>query len=182
MVDILVKVGTAIVLANLTDHAPATENNLGTRTHQLDLTGLASGAARQSDIIDLGENRAARHTVRPCLEMDVAVIAGSVVSLHWAPSPSATPATANPGGVSGSDSAYTGYSSNLAESIGQLQPIAPMFMTPQIAPIAQQAAIGTFESDHRYGSLVVYNETDQAFEDDAIEMSVLIEPIVDTTV
>ena len=49
MAEVLIKTGTAIVLANITEHSPAAGSNLGTRTNQIDLDGLTAGAYRQSE-------------------------------------------------------------------------------------------------------------------------------------
>jgi hypothetical protein len=61
-------VGTAIVLADTTDHAPATANNLGTRTDQIDCTSLAAGAARESNKIDFGANMDVEYVLSAAIE------------------------------------------------------------------------------------------------------------------
>jgi hypothetical protein len=58
-------IGTAIILADTTDHSPAANYNLGTRTDQIDCTDLAAGAARQSAKFDFhGEHG---RGIRPCV-------------------------------------------------------------------------------------------------------------------
>lgn len=175
--EILVQSGTAIVFADVTDHAPATANNLGTRTHQLDLTSVANNAARQSAKVDLGAAWAEEHAVIAALEIAATPTAGNVVEFWWAPSPNATASTANPGGVSGADAAYAGYSSNLDASVKQLQFIGEFVCTAQATGTVQIARVGSFRPKHRYGSLIVYNKSGAALHSDAVEMSVLVSPL-----
>lgn len=178
--NILVQTGTAIVFADSTDHSPATANNLGTRTAQIDLTGLADESARQSDKVDLGATRAEVYDVTAALENAATPTAGDVSEFWWAPSPSGTAGTANPGAVSGADAAYTGYSSNLDASIKQLQFIGDFVHTAQATGTVQIARVGSFRPKHRYGSLVVRNRSGSAYHSDAVEMSVLLSPLAAT--
>jgi hypothetical protein len=179
---ILVASGTAIVFADVTDHAPATANNLGTRTSQLDLTSVADGAARQSDKVDLGANHAELYEVHAAIEIAATPTAGDVIEFWWAPSFSATAGTANPGGIGGADAAYTGYSSNMSAAIKQLQFIGDFVCTAQATGTVQQARVGAFRPKFRYGTLVVRNESGAALHSDAVEMSVLLSPVVPTVV
>ncbi len=174
--NILVQSGTAIVFADTTDHAPAANNNLGTRTHQIDLTSVADGAARQSDKVDLGATRADVYEVVAALEIAATPTAGDVVEFWWAPSPNSSAAVANPGAVAGADAAYTGYSSNMSAAIKQLQFIGDFVCTAQATGTVQIARVGSFRPKHRYGTLVVRNESGAALHSDAVEMSVLVSP------
>lgn len=175
--EIVVQTGTAIVFADTTDHSPASANNLGTRTAQIDLTSVSNNAARQSDKVDLGATRAEIYEVVAALEIAATPTAGNVVEFWWAPSPSGTAGTANPGGVSGADAAYAGYSSNLDASIKQLQFIGDFVCTAQATGTVQIARVGSFAPKHRYGTLVVYNKSGAALHSDAVEMSVLLSPL-----
>ena len=134
-------VGTAIVLADTT-HSPAAATNLGTRTDQINLTSLAALAARQSAKFDFTANRAPLYRMMAAIEFATAPAAGELVDFYLAFSPNATAANANPGGVSGSDAAYTGYSSNLADSLKQLTYIGSMVATVQATTTIQIANIG----------------------------------------
>ena len=178
--EIRQKTGTIIVLADTTDHAPAAANNLGTRTDQIDLTSLAANAYRQSAKFDFTALRAAQYSLMVAIEFGTAPAAGEVVRFFLAPSPSATAANANPGGVSGSDSAYTGYSSNAADSVNQLMYLGSLVCTVQATTTIQIGFISIFSPPERYGTLVVHNNSAaDAFVADAVEMSILITPIVD---
>jgi hypothetical protein len=174
--EILTKSGTPTVWADTTDYLGL----LGTRTHQIDLTSLAaSGNARQGVKADLGATRAAVYAVTISLNFDVAPSSGDIVSLWWAPSPSATAGTANPGGVSGADAAYTGTAGDvLADSILQLTLIGNLIATSDADTVTQIQTF-MFSPEHRYGSPVVYNEADQAFEGDADVMAIAFTPIID---
>lgn len=177
-------VGTDIVLADTTDHAPATANNLGTRTDQIDCTDLAAAAARQSDKIDFTANMDLEYILRVCVEWEVTpeIAAGETLNFYMAWSNSATAATANPGGVSGSDAAYTGYSAgSLAASLKQLHFIGAMNQDNVITTDQAQIvmSIGTFRPRARYGTLVVENAAaSAALHSDMVETSFVLSPLV----
>jgi hypothetical protein len=173
--EILSKNGTQIVWADTTDFGDSPV----ARTVQIDLTSLAAAAARQGVKVDLGATRAARYDVTLRFEFDVAPTSGNIVSVWWAPSESGTAATANPGGVSGADAAYTGTAGDsLADSIKQLQYIGALIATSDAATVVNQQT-WTFFPQCRYGSPVIWNETDQAAEGDAVEMSLIFTPVID---
>lgn len=174
--EILNKSGTAIVFADVTDFGGSPI----ARTNQIDLTGLAVGAARQGNKVDLTTPRAARFAVTLRLEYDVAPTSpGKIASLWWAPSVAAAAGTANPGGVSGVDGAYTGTAGDsLADSILQLQHIGDLNCTSDATGVVQQQTFIWFPPS-RYGTPVVYNEADQALEPDAVEHSIILMPLID---
>jgi hypothetical protein len=170
-----------ILFRDSTDYAPATANVLtvGTPTAcQLDLTSVSNAAARQSTKVDLGAVRGLLYAVRAAMEIAATPVAGSLISLYWAPSPNATAGTANPGAVTGADAAYAGYSSNLTATLPQLQFIGDFVCTAQATGTVQVAEIGTFLPRERYGSLVVVNNSGAAMHSDAVDMSVVFDPIV----
>lgn len=178
-------IGTPIVLAHTT-HAPIAANNLGTVTDQIDCTDLADQAARQSDKIDFTANIDVEYVLSAAIEWEVTpeVAAGDTVRFYMAWSNSATAATANPGGVSGSDSAYTGYAAgSLAESLKQLQHLGDMPLDNVITTDQTQIdmAIATFTPRMRWGTLVVFNNAATnlaAFHSDMVETSFVFTPLV----
>lgn len=173
--EILTKSGTPLVWADVTDYA----GDGGSRTHQIDLTGLADAAARQGAKADLGATRAKRFGVILCAEMAIAPVAGEVIGLYWAASPHATAGTMNPGGASGADAAYTGTTGgSLDESLPQLQQIGNLILTPDADPVLQIQNFTLFPL-HRYGFPIVDNNGGQAFHGDAIEMFVALYPLID---
>lgn len=177
-------VGTIIVLADTTDHSPAAANNLGTRTDQIDCTDLVAGAARQSTKFDFTANFDQEYVLSAAVEWEVTpeIAAGERVDFYIGYSPSSVAGTANPGGLSGSDAAYTGYAAGtLAESLKQLTFIGSMNMDNVITTDQTQiaTAIRTFRPKHRWGILVPVNQAAAAaFHSDMVETSFLIEPHV----
>jgi hypothetical protein len=158
--------------ANDLRHASATDTEV-----QLSLASVADGAARQSAKVDLGAVRAEAYAVRAAFELAATPTAGDVIELYWAPSQHATAANGNPGAVSGSDAAYSGYSSNLAASVKQLVHIGDFVCTAQATSTVQVAEVGILCPTERYGSLVVKNESSAAFHSDDVECHVVFDPI-----
>lgn len=182
--ETFIKNGTQLLYADhATDFgaAPATAANsliIGTPTDvQVDLTGVAaSGGARQSaKSADLGDGtRGTYFRVDACLEFEAAPSDGDSVDFYWAGSPSATAATGNPGGTTGSDAAYTDTAGTLAE----LQYIGSLTCRNNVICIGK---VGAFIPEHRYGSLVIVNNADQALRSTATAMDeahVTLTPVI----
>lgn len=173
-----------ICFRDVTDFSPTAANDLrkGSPTLvQFDLTSVADDAFRQSTKVDLGENRAPEYAVRAALEFGATPTAGEACLLYWAPSSSATAGTGNPGGTSGADSAYTGYSSNAAASAKQLQFIGQFTTTAQATTVIQIAEVAAFVPTQRYGSLVMMNASGIVMHTDAVESHVVFDPIIPET-
>jgi len=173
-----------ILFRDVTDYNPATANILTTGTPtavQLDLTSLTASEARQSDKFDFGEHRAPTYSIRACFEFAAGVTAGTVLLLYFAPSQNATAANANAGGVSGSDSDYTGDSSNLSAALKQLQLIGSFTLTEVATSEGVQKieCSGAIQPTERYGTLVLVMPSSGAtFHSDAIEISIVFDPQV----
>lgn len=171
--EALIKYGTTQLL--FADHAtdfgaaPATAANsliIGTPSDvQLDLTGVAaSGGARHSAKSgDLGATRAPLYRVDACLEFETAPADGGAVDFYWAASPSGTAGTGNPGGVTGSDAAFTDTAGNL----GEMNYIGSLKVRNNVIAIGY---VGVFVPEHRYGSLVVVNNASTALRSTATAM------------
>ena len=172
--DIKIVEGTPTVWADTTDYG----GSPAARTHQIDLTSVANTAARQGAKADLGATRGQIYAVTLRVEIDVAGTSLTRIGLYWNASPSGTAATANAGGCSGSDAGYTGTAGDsLADSIKQLDCIGNLIVTSDAATVVQQQSWMYFPP-LRYGSPVVWNENSgQAFEGDAVEMSITFTPI-----
>lgn len=153
-------------------------------THQLTLTSLAAAAARQGAKADMDAGIVADRIARWWafilrIEMDVASADNLTVDLYWAASPIVTAGSANPGGCSGADAAYTGTAAGtLAEGLLQLQRIGSLALQNDIATVVQQQTFVT-KLPAQWGMPVVVNNSDQAFEGDDIEMSVTAIPLED---
>ena len=183
-------VGTAIILADETDHAPATAYNLGTRTHQIDCTDLAAAAARQSAKIDFGATWDTEMVLASCVEWATTpeVAAGETLDFYMGWSHSATATTGNPANLTGSDAAYTGMTGGtLANSLKALEFLGSHVMDNVINTDMPQVDtnVATFTPKDRYGILVVMNKAaSAALHSDMVETSFRITPlrtaIVDT--
>ena len=166
------------------DFSPTAANDLrdGTAGNRTDTqwasASLANGSYRQSAKCDLSTDRAPSYVARMAVEIAATPTAGNLIELYWAPSYSATAGNGNPGGVSGSDAAYTGYSSNADASVRQLQYIGAFICTAQATATVQVGIVGVFEPQERYGSLVVKNSSGAAFFTDDVEIHVVLDPIV----
>lgn len=165
------------------DFSPTAGNDLRQGTDievELVLLNLADAAAAQSAQGDLGVNFAVEYAVVACIEMQVAAAtAGAAVEFYWNASASSTAATGNMGAASGSAAAYSGYSSDLADSVKQLMDIGSMVMTDDGVDSAQIGFVGILRPPHRYGSLIVKNECGQTICDtDDIEAHVVLNPII----
>lgn len=165
------------------DFNPAAANDLrdgtaGNRTTcQLSLASVADGAARQSAKVDLGAKWSRQYLVRAALEFASGLAAGDTCYLYWNPSQSVTAGNGNNGNCSGTDAAYTGYSSNLADSIYHLQFIGAFRMTAQATATIQVGTIGVFSPAHRYGSLVFIAGDDMHSDD--VECHIVFDPIIE---
>lgn len=156
--------------------APATAANsliIGTPTDvQFDVSSIASGGARQSAKADLGANRARQFALDVCLEFAVAPADNAIVSWYWAPSPISTAGTGNPGGITGSDAAY----SETAGLLGQLIKIGDMTLRNNVLNIAH---VGVFEPPHRYGVLVMVSAAGQTIVATVDECHTVLTEIID---
>lgn len=176
-------VGTAIILADTTDHAPAANYNLGTRTDQIDCTDLAAGAARQSTKFDFTANMDVEYVLASCVEWETTpeIAAGETLDFYMGYSHSVTAAVGNPANLSGSDAAYTGITGGtLAASLKQLVFLGSQVMDNVINTDMPQVdtAVATFTPRSRYGILVVYNAAaSAALHSDMVETSFRLQPL-----
>lgn len=169
-----------ISFATHASYVAATNNviEIGTPTEvEMSLLDLADNAAVQSTKADLGAVRASRYVVTCCLEYQVAApTTGTFVTFFWSASGQSGAAVGNPGYATGADGAYTGTPATLAEGIAQLVRIGFLEVSADLE--FQIADIGVFSPKHRYGSLIVLNETGQKIADtDIIESAVVLTPI-----
>lgn len=171
--EIQIKQGTPIVWADTTDYA----GDGGARTDQIDLTGVAAAAARQGAQVDLGVNRAPVYALTARIEFASAPTDGDTVEIYMAPSLSGTAATANPGGVTGSDAAYTGTAgSTIPESVKQLDLVGVLQCTNDGTTVVLQQS-WLYSPPLRYVSPVVVNSGTPAFVANAVEMSITLTPL-----
>ena len=182
--EVLLTQGTQLLFADhATDFgaAPATAANSiirGTPVDiQIDLTNLAiSGGARQSaksaDLARTGTEIVEWWNCKACMENETAPAAGGTYDFYWNASPSATAATGNMGGASGSDAAYTAAGETQMTYIGSLR------VKNTVINIGD---VGNFSMTERYGSLIVINNTSTAARNTATAMDethIVLNPLV----
>ena len=183
MAQTLIKSGTAICFADFAnDFDPTAANDLrnGNVTEvQLQTASVADGSAVNADKIDFGSLRPGSYSVMAAIEFAASVVAGNTVDMYWAPSTQSGDGTANPGGVDGTDGAYTGTTgSTVAESVLQLLPIGSFTVTDDATTAVQMAFVGFLAPPARYGTLVLVNNAGVALHSDDIEIHVLFEPLI----
>lgn len=172
------------VSASLSPVDPATDWRAGESVTNvlLTLSGLANNTGRQSTKVDLGATRARRYALFGCVDYTGETpVSGNTVDYWWAPSSSGTDANANVAGNSGVDGAagdgsvLTGIT--LDEFLAMCKFIGSLTTTDNGA--VQNARIGTFEPEERYGQLIVVNKGGVAFEADDIEAHQVLVPLID---
>ena len=141
------------------------------------LAHLESYTARQSRKIDLGSD-AGHYVVMAAIETGgSAPEKKGVVEFYWAPSAFPAAGRGNPGGIDGRDSRFNGYSGG--DVIMALQHLELIGVMPLdcVTRTIQVAYLGIFAARMRYGSLVVFNKSSAALEQDDTEMAVVFRPV-----
>lgn len=183
--EILLKTGGQIrffVSGSFSPVDAGTNWTIGTPTDvALTLSGVADGAGRQSDKVDLGATRARRYSVLGCVDFTGETpVAGNSIDYYWAPSVSSTQANGNVAGNSGADAAAPGGalgSITLDEFLLMCQRIGSLVVHD--GAVVQNGFVGIFEPAERYGQLIVVNNSGDAFELDDVEMHQVMNPIID---
>lgn len=171
-----------ICFRDSTDFAPTVSliaEGLTPTYGQLDMTSVANTNARASAKVDLGANFAQSYRVRGAFELAATPTAGNVIELYWAESAHSTAATGNPAGLTGSDAAYTGVDSDLTRALMWLDFIGVHICTDDPTPVVQiNGNIGTLTPGNRYGMLVIRDNSGASFHNDAVEVHVVLDPII----
>jgi len=184
--EILQKVGTQIrfcVAASFNPADTSTNWTIGTPTDAaITLASLANAAARQSIKIDLGEKRAASFAVLAAVDFTGETPTQNLrVDFYWAPSVSGTAEVGNVAGQHGADAAFPDASvlgsATQADCLKWCQFIGSLVVHDGAS--VQNGFVGVFSPVSRYGSLVVVNNSGDAFEADDVENHVVFNPIVD---
>ncbi len=171
-----------ISFATHASYVAATNNviEIGTPTEvEMSLLDLADTAAVQSTKFDFGAVRARDYMLTCCLEYQVAApTTGTLVEFYLALSGQSAAGVGNPGYATGADGAYTGTPATLVEGIAQLFFVGTFTVSADLE--FQIGDVAVFSPWHRYGSLIVKNETGEKIADtDIIETAVVLTPIVD---
>jgi hypothetical protein len=143
------------------------------------LASLANGngtsaGGRQSATLDLGANWAQRWRIDIDIEMAATPTAGNAINLFA--SYSATTG-AGKGNTSGSDAAYTGYSSNIDQSTKQLEFLGSHIVTGQATTTVQKSNVGICFPKGRYLNLVVDNRAGSAVHSDDSNCVITLTPL-----
>ena len=181
--EVLQKVGTQISFA---DHATdfvggATKTSIevaGTDV-QIDLTGLAAAAGRESAKFDFGAIRARKYSILGTLEFATAPVTGEVVDFYLAPTSNSTAANGNVMSIDGVDAAAPSGFSTLKELTDACKWIGSFVCSADATTTVQNASCGVFSPPERYGILIVVNNTSDAIHSDAVECNIVFNPIVD---
>ena len=167
-----------IIFADATDWPAGGRDSWGDDDDQLDMTDVAAGAARQSDKFALPTNQELIYDVFLMLEFATAPVSGEVVDVYYGLSASATADQGNPGGLSGTDAAYTGTAGDsLDDSLKQLTYIGSMVCTADATSTTvpnQIQHIGSIPAPSLPRMMVVVdNNTSDAIHSDAVECAVM---------
>lgn len=144
---------------------------------EISLAFLESFSARQSRKIDLGI-ATGHYVVMAAIETgSSAPEKDGIIEFYWAPSAFPAAERGNPGGVDGRDSRFNGYSGgDLGVALRHLDLIGVMPLDG-VARTIQVASLGVFATTMRYGSLVIFNKSSAALEQDDTEMAVVFRPV-----
>jgi len=172
------------VTASLDPASDATNwtDDIGTDTCDVAITlaGVANGEARASAKADLGAVRAPEYALFGCVDFtEETPTQGGTVDYYWAPS---TDATANQGNVGGTDGADADVPSNGLGSLTDDDFVKFCIFIGSLVchdgASVQNGFVGVFRPPTRYGQLIVFNNSGDAFENDDVEMHQVMSPIV----
>lgn len=160
---------------------PATDWTIGSPTNVvLTQSALANGAGRQSDKMDFGANRAEAYACYSAADFTGETpTQGEVVRYLWLPSTHTTQANGNIAGNSGADAAAPGGalgSLTIADFVALAIPIGNLRVHDGVA--VQNGFVGILFPTSRYGQMLVFNESGDAFEADDVENHVVLNPLV----
>jgi hypothetical protein len=144
------------------------------------LASLANGSYRQSTKVDLGATFAREYRVVLNLEFAATPTNGNYVTVWANGSSSATAATDNRANCSGSDQAYTGYSSNASASVEHLQFVGQNKVTAQATATVQSIELGVWCPVARYNSFVILNSSGAAIHSSDANCVLTLSPVEGT--
>lgn len=174
--------GTPIILAASGFSPTAGTSITGTRTHLLTLTSLAANAYRQSEKADFGATPVDSWFVQGAFTPTSAPAAYGIVEVFIGYSSSATAANNNPGNLSGSDAAYTGYGGAATDAdemvYGELERIGSVMASADADTFVGD--VGIVVPKQRYFCIVVRNSLSVALSATVTQMGVYLTPITTT--
>lgn len=147
------------------------------------LVSLANGngtsaGGRQSATLDLGAALLDRLWRIDCdFELAATPTAGNTINIYGSFSDSTG---AGRGNTSGSDAAYSGYSSNLDASAKQLEFLGAFVVTSQATATVQKGFVGVFMPKGRYLNLVVDNRSGAGFHSSDANCVITLTPLIES--
>jgi hypothetical protein len=141
-------------------------------------TSTTTGA--QSAKTDLTASRAETMLLRAQLAFTTAPTTGGYVSFYVGFSSISTAASGNPANLSGADATYTGYATDAAVAVSQLQFVGIMSVSVTTSTTVPQVAdIGVFTPLDQYVMVVALNNTSQPLTTLTTDKSIKIIPLFD---
>jgi len=140
--------------------------------------GTSTGG-RQSASLDMGANWAQRWRLECNFELAATPTAGNAIDLHASWNSATGAGDAN---TSGSDAAYSGYSSNLNAALNQLEFLGSHICTSQVTSTVQRSLVGVIFPKGRWLNLVVVNRSGAAFHSSDSNCVITLTPLEETIV
>lgn len=145
-------------------------------SYVLTCTSVTNGNAQQGGKGDLGTPRARKFVALVTFSVASAATAGLEIEVWWAPSPSITPGTLNPGSTTGVDGTFN---TTPTEYKAQLQFLGSLVLSNNAGTGVQAAVLGPFIPKFRYGMPVIINASGQALSATAANHTVTLYPMQD---
>ena len=136
-----------------------------------------STGARQAATLDFGALRAMAYRLDVEFELAATPTDGNLI---WVYGSWSAATGAGKGGTSGSDAAYTGYSSNITGSLGHLRPLGFHRCTVQATATVQKSNLGVIYPQARYLNVVIWNKSGAAFHSTDTNQVIKFLPIVNS--
>ena len=170
-----IQTGTPIIWASASYGGTPAANGAITTASLANSNDTTTGG-RQGVKLDFGATRAMMWRCEADVEFAATPTANTSVDIYLAPSRSATAGTDNPGGVSGTDAAYSGENSNLNVALNKLFWVGSLNVSAFATSGVQKAFVGRFRLSARYNSLVIVNRSAVAFHSSDANMRFVFTP------
>lgn len=142
------------------------------------LASKANGVYVQASTLDFGATRARAYRMDFAAEFAATPTAGNTVDFYgaWGGATGA-----GNGNTSGSDGTYTGYSSDAAASVKELEFLGSHCCVARATTTVQKSNVGTIFPKGRYLNLVLLNGAGSAFHSSDSNCVITFTPIEDTS-
>lgn len=145
--------------------------------YAITMSSITADSWRQGVKGDLGATRAPAYSCMFQIKTNTAPTVGNTYDFYWAASTSATAGTDNPGNTTGTDIAYTGYTTGTAEEAAkQLMYVGSLVVSDETT--TTQVTYATMSPPTRYGQWVFHNNTDQTTGTTGTDHKIVMTPII----